>query len=86
MTEYRKPLGSMQGELDALYARLDPLFLDPGFRITDVSIWKEPKKGLEPAIWRWAEGKAALSMCYLCFKRACATVTAVSKCFFVDYS
>lgn len=52
MADYRVPPKSMKKELDALYAKLDPLYVDPGWRITDVSIWKEPKKTLEPAIWR----------------------------------
>lgn len=60
MAEYRKPPESMKAELDALYARLDPLYLDPGFRVTNVSIWKEPKKTLLPAIWHWSDGRAAM--------------------------
>ncbi|MPY68654.1 MAG: cupin domain-containing protein [Alphaproteobacteria bacterium] len=60
-TSYRTPPETMKAELDALYARLDPLYLDPGFRVMDVSIWKEPKKALEPAIWKWSEGREALS-------------------------
>jgi len=34
----------MKEELEGLYGKLDPLYLDPGFRVTDVSIWKEPKR------------------------------------------
>ena len=60
MADYRVPPKSMKKELDALYAKLDPLYVDPGWRITDVSIWKEPKKTLGPAIWRWSDGRAAL--------------------------
>lgn len=60
MAEYRTPPDSMKAALDALYARLDPLCLDPGFRVMDVSIWKEPKKTLVPAIWKWSDGRAAL--------------------------
>ena len=60
MAEYRKPPESMKQALDALYAELDPIYLDPGFRVTNVSIWKEPKKALLPAIWRWRDGRAAL--------------------------
>lgn len=56
MAEYRTPPESMKDTLDALYARLDPLYLDPGFRVTGVSIWKEPKKTLLPAIWRGPTG------------------------------
>ena len=60
MVEYRVPPATMKEELDGLYARLDPLYLDPGFRVMDVSIWKEPKKSLEPAIWKWSDGRDAL--------------------------
>ena len=60
MSEYRTPPGSMQEELNTLYKGLDPLFLDPGFRVTEVSIRNEPRKTLEPAVWRWTEGKSAL--------------------------
>jgi gentisate 1,2-dioxygenase len=60
MADYRTPPGTMQAELDALYAKLDPLCLDPGFRITGISIWKEPRKSLLPAIWKWSDGRAAL--------------------------
>jgi len=60
MAEYRKPPESMKQALDALYAKLDPIYLDPGFRVTNVSIWKEPKKSLLPAIWHWSDGRAAL--------------------------
>jgi hypothetical protein len=49
MAEYRTPPETMKEELEGLYGKLDPLYLDPGFRVTDVSIWKEPKKALEPA-------------------------------------
>ncbi|MGH6767791.1 MAG: cupin domain-containing protein [Xanthobacteraceae bacterium] len=61
MAEYRTPPESMKAELDALYAKLDPLYLDPGFRVTNVSIWKEPKKALEPALWTWTDGRDALN-------------------------
>ena len=60
MVEYRTPPETMKEELEGLYGKLDPLYLDPGFRVTDVSIWKEPKKSLEPAHWKWTEGRAAL--------------------------
>ena len=60
MVEYRTPPETMKEELEGLYGKLDPLYLDPGFRVTDVSIWKEPKKSLEPAHWKWSEGRAAL--------------------------
>ena len=60
MVEYRVPPETMKEELDGLYGKLDPLYLDPGFRVMDLSIWKEPKKALEPAIWKWSEGRAAL--------------------------
>ncbi|MDA1325380.1 MAG: cupin domain-containing protein [Proteobacteria bacterium] len=60
MAEYRTPPETMKEELEGLYGKLDPLYLDPGFRVTDVSIWKEPKKSLEPAHWKWSEGRAAL--------------------------
>jgi gentisate 1,2-dioxygenase len=60
MVEYRTPPETMKEELEGLYAKLDPLFLDPGFRVTNVSIWKEPKKALEPAIWKWSAGRTAL--------------------------
>lgn len=60
MVEYRTPPETMKEELEGLYGKLDPLYLDPGFRVTDVSIWKEPKKTLEPARWKWSEGRAAL--------------------------
>ena len=60
MVEYRTPPETMKEELEGLYGKLDPLYLDPGFRVTDVSIWKEPKKALEPAQWKWSEGRAAL--------------------------
>ena len=56
----RAVTGSKLEMPDALYAKLDPLYLDPGFRVMNVSIWKEPKKALEPAIWKWADGRAAL--------------------------
>ena len=60
MVEYRTPPETMKDELEGLYGKLDPLYLDPGFRVTDVSIWKEPKKSLEPAHWKWSEGRNAL--------------------------
>jgi gentisate 1,2-dioxygenase len=60
MAEYRTPPETMKEELEGLYGKLDPLYLDPGFRVTDVSIWKEPKKALEPAQWKWSKGRAAL--------------------------
>jgi len=60
MAEYRVPPETMKEELDGLYAKLDPLYLDPGCGVMDVSIWKEPKKAQLPAQWKWSEGRAAL--------------------------
>jgi gentisate 1,2-dioxygenase len=60
MAEYRAPPASLQAELDALYERLAPLSVDPGFRVARIANWNEPKKTLEPAQWRWSDGKAAL--------------------------
>ena len=61
MAEYRTPPASMQGQLEALYERLAPLSVDPGFRVTKVANWSEPKKTLVPHRWRWSEGRAALA-------------------------
>lgn len=50
----------MRPALDRLYEKLDPLHVDPGWRVTDISIRKEPEKSLLPALWKWREGRSAL--------------------------
>src|SRR3990167_4743988 len=47
--------------LEALYQGLAPLSIGAGWAKPTPSLWPEPHKNFEPAMWRWADGRAALT-------------------------
>lgn len=47
--------------LDELYARLAPHHINAGWAKPTPSLWAEPHRNFKPAMWCWADGRAALT-------------------------
>jgi gentisate 1,2-dioxygenase len=50
------------GSLEELYGHLATIDLGPGWAKTSPSLYPAPKKNFPPAIWHYAQAKAALSV------------------------
>jgi gentisate 1,2-dioxygenase len=48
------------GSLDELYRQLEPIRLGAGWAKPTPSLWAEPKKSFQPAVWSYAQAKGAL--------------------------
>jgi gentisate 1,2-dioxygenase len=46
--------------LDTLYPALHGLHFSPGWDKPEPSLWPKPRQHFLPAVWHWAQGKAAL--------------------------
>jgi gentisate 1,2-dioxygenase len=48
-------------DLDTLYGELDARSINAGWAKPTPSLWPEPYKNFLPSMWRWEEGRAALT-------------------------
>ena len=51
---------SHSGSLEELYRRLEPVRMGAGWAKPTPSLWAEPKKSFQPAVWSYAHAKGAL--------------------------